>query len=257
MLKGGLLPSPVIVPLSSNSLALKNKIHTQTFVELRSGWNSCFCFDEICRFVWFRCTKCSNLFYCRWFETRCVSKQSINEFISRCFSTRTWQTNCQSNCCDKVIHFLSVSLSSFANTSFDISNGSRESNVITKYFDVNDIYTDEYIDEDQNSNNEILPDFDRTAWNEAFNPDGSTQDWIEIPYECTREPIVQPVRQTEISHEDERFWERKCKPLSPGNGNWKRTMEHVFLNFYQFVKNEPQLRELFGWKIFGRVNIYI
>lgn len=37
MLKGGLLPSPVIVPLSSNSLALKNKIHTQTFVELRSG----------------------------------------------------------------------------------------------------------------------------------------------------------------------------------------------------------------------------
>jgi len=153
--------------------------------------------------------------------------------------------------------FISLSLSSFANTSFDISNGSRESNVITKYFDVNDIYTDEYIDEDQNSNNEILPDFDRTAWNEAFNPDGSTQDWIEIPYECTREPIVQPVRQTEISHEDERFWERKCKPLSPGNGNWKRTMEHVFLNFYQFVKNEPQLRELFGWKIFGRVNIYI
>lgn len=40
MLKGGLLPSPVIVPLSSNPLALKNKIDTQTFLELRSGFDS-------------------------------------------------------------------------------------------------------------------------------------------------------------------------------------------------------------------------
>lgn len=57
----------------------------------------------------------------------------------------------------------------------------------------------------------------------------------------------------DLTHEEETFWERKSKPLSAGNGNWKRTMEHIFLNLYQLVKNEPQLRELFGWKIFGRV----
>ncbi len=37
MLKGGLLPSPIIIPLSSSPLSLKNKIDTQTFIELRSG----------------------------------------------------------------------------------------------------------------------------------------------------------------------------------------------------------------------------
>ena len=57
----------------------------------------------------------------------------------------------------------------------------------------------------------------------------------------------------DVTHEEDNFWDRKSKPLSPGNGNWKRTMEHLFLNMYNFVKNEPQLRELFGWKIFGRV----
>ena len=36
MLKAGLLPSPTITPLS-NSVSSKNKIDTQTFVELRSG----------------------------------------------------------------------------------------------------------------------------------------------------------------------------------------------------------------------------
>jgi hypothetical protein len=36
MLKAGLLPSPVIIPLSSNPLSTKNKIDTQTFIELRS-----------------------------------------------------------------------------------------------------------------------------------------------------------------------------------------------------------------------------
>lgn len=37
MLKAGLLPSPIINPLSSSIAASKNKIDTQTFVELRSG----------------------------------------------------------------------------------------------------------------------------------------------------------------------------------------------------------------------------
>jgi len=40
MLKAGLLPSPVITPLSSNPLSSKNKIDTQTFIELRSGFIS-------------------------------------------------------------------------------------------------------------------------------------------------------------------------------------------------------------------------
>jgi hypothetical protein len=37
MLKAGLLPSPTITPLSSNLASSKNKIDTQTFVELRTG----------------------------------------------------------------------------------------------------------------------------------------------------------------------------------------------------------------------------
>jgi len=37
MLKAGLLPSPIISPLSSSLTASKNKIDTQTFVELRTG----------------------------------------------------------------------------------------------------------------------------------------------------------------------------------------------------------------------------
>ena len=37
MLKGGLLPSPIIIPLSSTPLAAKNKIDSQTFIEIRSG----------------------------------------------------------------------------------------------------------------------------------------------------------------------------------------------------------------------------
>jgi hypothetical protein len=40
MLKGGgLLPSPIIIPLSSN-----NKIDTQSFIEIRSGWSFFFFF---------------------------------------------------------------------------------------------------------------------------------------------------------------------------------------------------------------------
>jgi hypothetical protein len=37
MLKAGLLPSPIISALSSNLATSKNKIDTQTFVELRTG----------------------------------------------------------------------------------------------------------------------------------------------------------------------------------------------------------------------------
>ena len=37
-------------------------------------------------------------------------------------------------------------------------------------------------------------------------------------------------------YEEDNFWDRKTKPLSPGNGNWKKTLEHLFLNIYNFVK---------------------
>jgi hypothetical protein len=57
----------------------------------------------------------------------------------------------------------------------------------------------------------------------------------------------------DVTHEEENFWDRKTTPLSPGNGNWKKTLEHIFLNIYDFVKNERELREIFGWKQFGRV----
>jgi hypothetical protein len=68
-------------------------------------------------------------------------------------------------------------------------------------------------------------------------------------------PIAQPQppRITDVTHDEEDFWDRKPKPMSPGNGNWKKTLEHLFLNIYNYVKDEQELRELFGWKKFGRV----
>lgn len=66
MLKGGLLPSPIITPLSSSPLAAKNKIHTQTFVEIRSGFIDIIveCVNKQFFFLAIRCFKCTNLFYC-------------------------------------------------------------------------------------------------------------------------------------------------------------------------------------------------
>jgi hypothetical protein len=63
----------------------------------------------------------------------------------------------------------------------------------------------------------------------------------------------QPPRITDVTHDEEDFWNRKVKPTSPGDGNWKKTLEHIFLNIYNYVKDEQELRELFGWKKFGRV----
>jgi hypothetical protein len=65
MLKAGLLPSPVITPLSSNPLSSKNKIDTQTFIELRSGFISILKKNLrfFCLFYIFRCSKYSHLFY--------------------------------------------------------------------------------------------------------------------------------------------------------------------------------------------------
>jgi hypothetical protein len=65
---------------------------------------------------------------------------------------------------------------------------------------------------------------------------------------------IAPPRYADVPHkEEEDFWNRKTQPLSPGNGNWKKTLEHIFLNIYNYVKDEQELRELFGWKKFGRV----
>ena len=67
-----------------------------------------------------------------------------------------------------------------------------------------------------------------------------------------RNPAIEPPRITDVTEEVD-FWDRKPKPFSPGNGNWKKTLEHLFLNIYNYVKDEQELRELFGWKKFGRV----
>lgn len=61
------------------------------------------------------------------------------------------------------------------------------------------------------------------------------------------------MRIVEVTYDEENFWERNPKPLTLGNGNWKKTLEHVFLNIYNYVKKEQELREIFGWKKFGRV----
>jgi hypothetical protein len=76
MLKGELLPSPTIIPLLSNPLLSKNKIDTQTFIEIRSGLIY-FILINI-RFVRliFRCFKCTYLFYCWWNKTRSISSIS-------------------------------------------------------------------------------------------------------------------------------------------------------------------------------------
>lgn len=68
-----------------------------------------------------------------------------------------------------------------------------------------------------------------------------------------RNPAIEPPRITDVTEEED-FWDRKPKPFSPGNGNWKKTLEHLFLNIYNYVKDEQELRELFGWKKFGRVS---
>lgn len=61
-----------------------------------------------------------------------------------------------------------------------------------------------------------------------------------------------PPRIVDVTDE-KNFWDRKPKPFSPGDGDWEKTLEHLFLQIYNFVKEEPELQELFGWKKFGRV----
>ena len=154
MLKAGLLPSPTINALSSNVSASKNKIDTQTFVELRSGsfrrpspaffvhaidW-CCFFSPSI------RGSQCEDLLQCRWNETRSLSNLSYGSCfhvsLSRCISSGTRPTCCQRNCCDKVSEFTRFEWPLFC--FFFSSDGLRESNIMTKYFDVNDMYADNY-----------------------------------------------------------------------------------------------------------------
>ncbi|CAF4470987.1 unnamed protein product, partial [Rotaria magnacalcarata] len=40
-------------------------------------------------------------------------------------------------------------------------------------------------------------------------------------------PILPPPKRVmDVTYEEENFWDRKIKPLSPGNGNWKKTLDH-------------------------------
>jgi hypothetical protein len=57
--------------------------------------------------------------------------------------------------------------------------------------------------------------------------------------------------------EQENFWDQPVASLSLANGNWRKTLEHLFLNTYNYVKDEQELRELFGWKRFGRVDKFL
>lgn len=65
--------------------------------------------------------------------------------------------------------------------------------------------------------------------------------------------IAEPPRIVDVTQEED-FWNRKPKATSPGNGDWKKTLEHIFSNIYNHVKDDPELQEQFGWKKFGRVN---
>ena len=67
-----------------------------------------------------------------------------------------------------------------------------------------------------------------------------------------KNPAIEPPRIRDVTNEED-FWDRKPKPMSLGNGDWKKTLEHIFSHIYNYVKDEEELCELFGWKKFGRV----
>ncbi|CAF0755465.1 unnamed protein product [Rotaria sordida] len=304
MLKAGLLPSPVINALSSNLPASKNKIDTQTFVELRS---------EIPN------TRI-------YFSVDGTKPDPFQVFKTGTVSTYLYRGAFRLGPGRRVVKGITVT-----------TDGLRESHVTTKYFDVNDMYSenkhqeypDEYLANDQsfnqmdksperspplnkkkkprthndhrrsNSANPPKNDLGRNAWDDSFTVQGSiegpispvnyagtqiniwgtpgghwtdellhiadpnrnpnygymTEQMLERLQPSKNLPIgpSQQPRITDVTHEEEDFWDRKPKPFSPGNGNWKKTLEHLFLNIYNYVKDEQELRELFGWKKFGRI----
>ncbi|CAF4219276.1 unnamed protein product, partial [Didymodactylos carnosus] len=68
-------------------------------------------------------------------------------------------------------------------------------------------------------------------------------------------PIATEPQIADITHdklEQENFWDKKPTPFSMADGNWKKTLEHIFSNTYNYVKDDEELRESFGSKKFGR-----
>ncbi|CAF3586615.1 unnamed protein product [Rotaria sordida] len=253
MLKAGSLPSPIITPLSSNPLSLKNKIDTQTFIEIRSDVPNV-----------------------RIYFTVDGSKPDpFQIFRTGSISTYLYRGAFRLGLGRRVLKAIAVT-----------NNGLRESNIITKFLDVNDKYSENYDDSpnEHSDNDPSLVDNYQSKLDDDFSIQSSIEgpispvsytgtpvnawstpdeNWIDpnrnSQYEYTREqmavrlPPPPPPRVMNTTHEEENFWDRKTKPLSPGNGNWKKTLEHLFLNIYNYVKDERELRELFGWKIFGRI----
>ncbi|CAF2947711.1 unnamed protein product [Rotaria sp. Silwood2] len=263
MLKAGLLPSPIIIPLSSNPLSSKNKIDTQTFIEIRSDVPNVRIY----------------------FTVDGTKPDPFQIFRTGSISTYLYRGAFRLGSGRRVLKAIAVT-----------NNGLRESNIITKFLDVNDKYSEnddgsphEYSDNDQSlvDQYQSKDDFNRSKLDNDFsiqsnfegpiapaNYSGTQanvwnipdENWIDpnrnSQYEYTREQIVErlppplpppPPRIIDTTYEEENFWDRKTKPLSPGNGNWKKTLEHLFLNIFNYVKDERELRELFGWKIFGRI----
>ncbi|CAF2904300.1 unnamed protein product [Rotaria sp. Silwood2] len=303
MLKAGLLPSPIITPLSSNLATSKNKIDTQTFVELRS---------EI-----------PNVRI--YFSVDGTKPDPFQVFKTGTVSTYLYRGAFRLGPGRRVVKAIAVT-----------TDGLRESHVTTKYIDVNDMYSenypqnpDEYLENEQtfyqmdkspertpplkkkkkprthndhrrsNSANQSKNDPGGIAWDDGFNVQGSvegpispvnyagtqiniwgtpgghwtdellhiadpnrnpnygymTEQMLERLQPSRNLPIAppQPSRITDVTQDEENFWDRKPKPFSPGNGDWKKTLEHLFLNIYNYVKDEQELRELFGWKKFGRI----
>ncbi|CAF1191411.1 unnamed protein product [Rotaria magnacalcarata] len=270
MLKGGSLPSPIITPLSSSPLSSKNKIHTQTFVEIRSDIPNIRIY----------------------FTVDGTKPDPFQTFRTGSISTYLYRGAFRLGPGRRVVKAIAVT-----------QNGLRESNIITKFLDVNDKYSEnydeslnEYSDNDQSladqyQSNQCKNDLDRCKWEDDFHLQGNIegpiwplnyagtqvdhlctpeQDWIEpnrnSQYDYMREQMVErlpppppppilppPKRVMDVTYEEENFWDRKIKPLSPGNGNWKKTLDHIFLNVYNYVKDERELREIFGWKTFGRI----
>ncbi|CAF0830960.1 unnamed protein product [Adineta ricciae] len=295
MLKAGLLPSPTISALSSSLAASKNKIDTQTFVELRT-----------------------DIPHVRiYFSVDGTKPDPFQVFKTGHVSTFLYRGAFRLGPGRRTVKAIAVT-----------TDGLRESNITTKYFDVNDMYSEAYQEDTENnesfdqanlspertpplnkkkkpyhntdhrrstSANQARNDIDRTQWDDGYNvqstiegaispvnyagtqiniwgtPGGNmtdglmhladsgknygymTEQMLERLQPSRNLPIAPP-KITDVSQEDD-FWDRKPTAFSSGNGNWKKTLEHLFLNIYNYVKDEPELREIFGWKKFGRIEM--
>ncbi|CAM2705420.1 unnamed protein product [Rotaria socialis] len=114
MLKAGLLPSPVINALSSNLGSSKNKIDTQTFVEAKSDTPSVRIY----------------------FTVDGTKPSPFQPFKTGVVSTYLYRGAFRLGPGRRVVKAVAVT-----------TDGLRESHVTTKYFDVNDMYSESYVEQ--------------------------------------------------------------------------------------------------------------